>query len=163
MLPILNSKVIWYFLKSICVVRSGGYIEVKPQYFEQIPIPHIPLSDQQPFIDKADLMLSLNKELLQVVQRFQRTIQRKFEIEELPGKLKNWYLITYADFIKELEKKKFKLSLTQEAEWESYFVQEVEQALDIKARIDSTDKEIDVMVYQLYELTKEEIRIVEGK
>lgn len=39
LLAILNSKVVWYFLKSICVVRSGGYIEVKPQYFEQIPIP----------------------------------------------------------------------------------------------------------------------------
>ncbi len=39
LLGILNSKVVWYFLRSICVIRSGGYIEVKPQYFEQIPIP----------------------------------------------------------------------------------------------------------------------------
>ncbi|MEQ8628744.1 TaqI-like C-terminal specificity domain-containing protein [Ekhidna sp.] len=38
LLGLLNSKVVWYFLKSVCVVRSGGYIEVKPQYFEQIPI-----------------------------------------------------------------------------------------------------------------------------
>lgn len=41
LLAILNSKVVWHFLKSICVIRSGGYIEVKPQYFEQIPIPDI--------------------------------------------------------------------------------------------------------------------------
>lgn len=41
LLAILNSKAVWYFLKSICVVRSGGYIEVKPQYFEQIPVPEI--------------------------------------------------------------------------------------------------------------------------
>jgi len=41
LLAILNSKVVWHFLKSICVIRSGGYIEVKPQYFEQIPIPQI--------------------------------------------------------------------------------------------------------------------------
>ncbi len=40
-LAVLNSKVVWHFLKSICVIRSGGYIEVKPQYFEQIPIPGI--------------------------------------------------------------------------------------------------------------------------
>jgi len=39
LVAILNSKVVWHFLKSICVIRSGGYIEVKPQYFEQIPIP----------------------------------------------------------------------------------------------------------------------------
>ena len=41
LLAILNSKVVWHFLKSICVIRSGGYLEVKPQYFEQIPIPII--------------------------------------------------------------------------------------------------------------------------
>lgn len=41
LLGLLNSKVVWFFLKSICVVRSGGFIEVKPQYFEQIPIPEI--------------------------------------------------------------------------------------------------------------------------
>ncbi len=41
LLAVLNSNVVWHFLKSICVIRSGGYIEVKPQYFEQIPIPNI--------------------------------------------------------------------------------------------------------------------------
>jgi hypothetical protein len=46
LLAVLNSKVVWYFLKSICVIRSGGYIEVKPQYFEQIPIPNIEAKTQ---------------------------------------------------------------------------------------------------------------------
>ncbi|MBK8701228.1 MAG: Eco57I restriction-modification methylase domain-containing protein [Saprospiraceae bacterium] len=46
LLAILNSKVVWHFLKSICVIRSGGYIEVKPQYFEQIPIPDIDVKVQ---------------------------------------------------------------------------------------------------------------------
>jgi hypothetical protein len=34
-------------------------------------------------------------------------------------------------------------------------------ALEIKASIEKTDKEIDRMVYELYELTEEEIKIVE--
>ena len=38
LLGVLNSIIVWFFLKNICVARSGGYIEVKPQYFEQIPI-----------------------------------------------------------------------------------------------------------------------------
>lgn len=42
-------------------------------------------------------------------------------------------------------------------------MQEAEKALAIKAMIDTTDKEIDQMVYQLYGLTDEEIEIVEGK
>jgi len=39
---------------------------------------------------------------------------------------------------------------------------EKEKALEIKATIDQTDKEIDQMVYQLYGLTNEKIRIVEN-
>ena len=107
-------------------------------------------------------IIELNKELQQISQKFQRTLQRKFELEKLPKKLQEWYLLTYNEFIKELSKKKIKLSLTQEAEWEDYFLKEQQKALELKAKIDQTDKEIDQMVYELYELTKEEIEIVEN-
>ncbi|MFZ4401539.1 MAG: hypothetical protein ACOYO1_16015, partial [Bacteroidales bacterium] len=69
---------------------------------------------------------------------------------------------SYPEFIKELAKKKVKLSLSQEAEWEDYFNQESKKALELKTTIDATDKEIDKMVYALYGLTEEEIKIVEG-
>ena len=64
--------------------------------------------------------------------------------------------------IKELEKKKVKLSLSQKAEWEDYFLQESKKALELKTNIDTTDKEIDAMVYELYGLNEEEIEIVEN-
>ena len=143
-------------------MRSGGYIEVKPQYFEQIPIPEISKANKINLVEKADLMIFLNKQLQELSQKFQRTIQRKFNLEDLPGKLQNWYLLTYKEFIAELTKKKVKLSLKEEAEWEAYFLEEAKQALEIKSEIAKTDKEIDRMVYQLYGLTKEEIEIVEG-
>ncbi|MCX6226280.1 MAG: hypothetical protein NTV01_16285 [Bacteroidia bacterium] len=81
----------------------------------------------------------------------------------MPNKLQDWYLLTYAQFIAELGKKKVRLSLTDEAEWEEYFVPESVKALELKSKIETTDKEIDRMVYQLYELTDEEIRIVENQ
>ena len=106
-------------------------------------------------------MLSLNKDLQEISQKFQRTIQRKFELEDLPKKLQDWYTLSYAEFIKELAKKKVKLSLSDEAQWEDYFIQECQKALAIKQEIDTTDKQIDQMVYELYGLTNEEIAIVE--
>ena len=36
------------------------------------------------------------------------------------------------------------------------------ELLDLKQQIDSTDKEINALVYKLYDLTDEEIKIVEG-
>jgi hypothetical protein len=137
--------------------------KLNPQDIKMLPISNQIGSTQLPFIDRADRMLLLNKDLHEVSQKFQRSIQRKFAIEVLPNKLQDWYLLTYAQFIAELGKKKVKLSLSEEAEWEGYFVQESKKALELKSKIETTDKEIDRMVYQLYELTEEEIRVVEGQ
>lgn len=129
------------------------------------PLLSIPISKPKtdiPFIEKADTMLILNKELQDQSQKFQRSLERKFALTELPKKLQDWYVLSYADFIKELEKKKIQLSLSEEAEWEMYFTSEATKALDLKSHIEKTDKEIDQMVYALYELTEEEIKIVEG-
>lgn len=57
---------------------------------------------------------------------------------------------------------KVTLSLSQEAEWEDYFMQEQQKAIVLKTQIDKTDAAIDKMVYDLYGLTEEEIKIVEG-
>ena len=118
--------------------------------------------EQQPFIEKADLMLSLNKQLQETSQKFQRNIQREFNLEKLSAKLENWVQLSFNEFLKELEKSKVKLTLSQKAEWEDYFIQESKRALEIKHQIDTTDKQIDPMVYELYGLSEEEIKIVEN-
>lgn len=96
-----------------------------------------------------------------ISNKFQSMLQRKFELQDLPKKLQDWYLLSYSDFIKELAKKKIKFSLSQEAEWENYFTQKSKKALALKNQINKTDKEIDQMVYELYGLREEEIEIVE--
>ena len=68
---------------------------------------------------------------------------------------------TFSEFIKELTKQKVKLSLSEESEWEEFFTQESKKVLELKSSIDKTDKEIDMMVYELYGLTDEEIKIIE--
>jgi hypothetical protein len=157
LLTILNSNMGWWLITKYCTQIQNGY-QLIWKYFGQIPIPNI----TEDLANKADLMLLLNNQLQELTQKFQRTIQRKFNLEDLPGKLQNWYLLTYKEFITELAKKKVKLSLKEEAEWEAYFLEEAKQALELRSEIDKTDKEIDRMVYELYGLTGDEIGIVEG-
>ena len=157
-LSILNSTLISYFYNSFFGESNTNLTKLA---FESIPIPNIEKIDQQPFIEKADTMLSLNKELQEQSQKFQRTLAREFQLEDLPKKLQDWYLLSYGDFIKELAKKKVALSLSQKAEWEDYFIQEQKKAIELKNKINTTDAAIDAMVYELYGLTKEEIEIVE--
>jgi hypothetical protein len=161
-LALINSKLIgWLHNKISPKANKGLFPKILINDVRNIPLVFVDKNKQFFFIEKADSMLTLNKELQEQSQKFQRTIQRKFELEELPKKLQDWYLLSYSDFIKELGKKKIKLTLSQEAEWEDYFMQESKKALELKASIDATDKAIDAMVYELYGLSEEEIKIVE--
>jgi uncharacterized coiled-coil DUF342 family protein len=60
-----------------------------------------------------------------------------------------------------LKKQKIKLTFKQQDEWEDYFDSYKQEITDLQNRINQTDKEIDQMVYELYGLTEEEIKIVE--
>ena len=74
--------------------------------------------------------------------------------------------LDYGDFIKELNKaiKKAggeKLTKMDEMEWMDVFETKKAEAQNLKAEIDKTDAEIDAMVYELYGLSEEEIKIIE--
>lgn len=178
LLALLNSKLIFFYLKNVCTTLQGGFYD-----FRRDKISTIPISKN---IGNVDVEMSvLSNELINntemfnsLVDKFQRALEREFfdkgfkplankevkplDITPLPKKLQDWYLLSYGDFIKELEKKKVKLSLSQKAEWEDYFLQESKKALALKTSIEITDNEIDQMVYALYGLTEEEIEIVEN-
>ena len=160
LLSVLNSKLLDWWYQQLIPEKGRVFAEVKVINLKKLPIKIAP--DQQPFIAKANQMLSLNKELQEATAKFQRSLVREFSLESLSSKLQNWHTLSYAEFIKELDKLKVKLSLHQKAEWESYFRQEADNARTIKTQIDSTDREIDRMVYELYGLTEEEIGIVEN-
>ena len=161
-LAILNSQLIKSYWLSKYNDNKDLFPKIKGYQLKQLPIKEISLENQQPFIEKADQMLSLNKELQELSAKYQRNLQREFSLETLSKKLQNWYELSFAEFLKELAKAKLNLTLSQKAEWEDYFLAEQQKAISIKSQIDQTDKEIDQMVYELYGLTEEEIEIVEN-
>lgn len=159
---ILNSRLIsYYFMKNTAKSVRKLFPKIILNDLRKFPIKNIPLEQQQPFIEKADKMLSLNKELQEISGKFQRNLQREFSVEKLSKKLESWFDLSYEDFLRELKKLKVELTLSQKAEWEDYFLQEKTKALACQSNIQATDKEIDQMVYELYGLTEEEIKIVE--
>ena len=160
-LSLLNSRLMGFYFKNKFSEFDDIFPKAKIGQCKQLPIKIISFENQQPFIEKADQMLSLNKELQEISDKFQRNLQREFSLEMLSKKLQNWYELSFAEFLKELAKAKVNLTLSQKAEWEDYFLQEQKKALDCQSKVHNTDKEIDQMVYQLYGLTEEEIAIVE--
>jgi len=162
LLAILNSNLLkkyWLFTYS-----DGKQLfpKIKGYQLKNLPFPKVNIEQQQPIILMSKNINLLSDELQELSSKFQRTLQRKFELDSLPKKLENWYELTFAEFVKELAKKKVKLSLSEEAEWEDYFLQEQQKAVAIKNEIVATDKAIDKMVYELYGLSEEETSIVEN-
>lgn len=160
LLAIINSRLIsWYHTKAHSKANAETSIpKILVKDLRSLPIISVDIKLSQ----KSEMMLSLNEELQTLSEKFIRTLQRKFDIDKLSKKLENWHEITYAEFIKELAKKKIKMSLADEAEWEEYFLAEQTKAKQLIAEIDRTDREIDQMVYQLYDLTADEIAIIEA-
>ena len=159
LLVLLNSKLTKFWLKEKGKMQ-GDIFQVGITPITSIPL-IIVSKDQEAFISLSEKMLSLNRELQDLSQKFQRMLLRKFDLEKLSTKLQEWYLLDFSDFIKELKRLKIKLSLSQESEWEEYFLEEKSKAVAIDSEIKNTDKEIDSMVYRLYDLTDEEIKIIE--
>ena len=160
---ILNSRLINWYCYRFIYARAIRTMQFDNPITNRIPIPaDFYLEEQLPFIEKADFILYLNTELKETSRKFQRTIMRKFVLDDLPNKLQNWYLLSYPTFISELAKKKIKLSLSDEAEWEAYFLQESKKTLELKSKIKSAENEIDLMVYKLYGLTEKEIKTIEA-
>jgi type I restriction-modification system DNA methylase subunit len=162
LLSILNSKLLTYLVRQNMITNEQAFPQILMTDIQLLKVPIIKSSEQITLREKAMYIEDVSNKCQEVSQKFQRSLERKFALLELPKKLQDWYLLSYAEFIKELEKKKIKLSLSEEAEWETYFTTEAKKALELKAQIEKTDKEIDQMVYALYELTEDEIKIVEG-
>lgn len=135
--------------------------KIKGGHLKTIPIKDISLTEQQPFIDLADKILTLNAELQTLRSKFLRRLQDNFEGIKITGAIERFDTLDFAAFVKELSKQKIKLSLKQQDEWEEYFNDYRTQCTALSAEITATDQTIDKMVYELYGLTEEEIEIIE--
>lgn len=155
-LAIMNSQYAKVLLDDI----RGGDFHIYPEHIRNIPIPEC--TDQQPFIDLADKMLSLNKDLQDKRARFIRRLQDNMPDIKITGTLETFDTLDFAGFIAELKKQKIKLSLVQQDEWEDFFNDYKAACCELVAKITETDKEIDTRVYDLYGLTKDERQLIES-
>ena len=141
------------------------YFRFKTNYLKPFPLPEIPDNTNE-MVKRVEFQLEKNRELQSIDSRFANYFVSQHHIQKLSGKLESWYDLTFPDFIKELNKaikasKGTPLTKKDEFEWMELFEDNKKKVLELKAQIDQTDREIDRMVYALYDLTEDEIRIVE--
>lgn len=166
-LGVLNSKLTNYYYWTINPEKGEAMAEVKAFHLGLLILPIATNKFQHEIENKVNILLIKNRTLIGLINKFTNYIQSQFFIEKLTTKLQNWHELTFAEFIKELNKAiktvgGTPLTKLQEMEWMEVFETKKAEAQTLKAEIDKTDKEIDKLVYELYGLTDEEIKIVEG-
>lgn len=163
-LAVLNSKLIsFWFVNKLGKMQRGLFPQLKAGELKRFPIPKLNSKSENDLSEKVINIMASYKNLSLISENFTKLIQTEFGIEKLVSKLENWYELEFSDFVKEIEKsiKPRKLSLSQKAEWMTHFETEKAKAVALQSQIDQTDKEIDQMVYKLYDLTPEEIELIE--
>ncbi|UXE65673.1 MAG: N-6 DNA methylase [Chryseotalea sp. WA131a] len=134
--------------------------EVKPIHLAKLPIKAVSKKEQNSIVARAEKMIALHKSVSDQSQKFIDLLRANFVFEPT-AKLKKWHTLEFIDVIAELEKGGAKLPPKKQGEWLELFKTEKEKIKTTQNEIDKTDKEIDQLVYALYELTPEEIAIVE--
>jgi hypothetical protein len=165
-LALLNSRLVWFFIKETSSEFSGGYFAFTNLFLNPLPCPKsiVNFHVSEPLVKST---IALKTEVNSLHHRFLQFTLKRIPSNSAVTKLDKWYTLDFSEFIKELNKaiktaKGTPLSKKDEFEWMDLFEENKKKSLDLKTQIDQTDKEIDRMVYELYGLTEEEVQIVEN-
>ena len=164
-LTLLNSKITTfyynYFYGSTKI--GGGYMDLKGTQISNFPILKN-IKNEQALIKKADLLIELYRSLQKAKQNF----INELGLEKISKKLQSFEELDFEEFVKEYKKNK-KLKFIDKLEernfkneWRTLFENDRKDVLDLKQQIDTNNKEINTMVYKLYEFTDEEITLIEN-
>ena len=160
-LCIFNSNLFKFYYHKTNSQGGNIFPQLRISSIKKLPIKQINIVEQNKFIEKADLMLFLNKVFQTDKDNFLQTLREEKSLLKLSRKLQNFHNMEFDEFKKELRKKKVKFSLgTENNEWREYFEKTKEKINHLQIQIDKTDKIIDKMVYELYKLNEEEIKII---
>jgi len=165
---ILNSKLFHFIKKYLFPAfgdpEKGGRVRLDANKMNKLPIKNILEKEKLKYIENADVISSQSKKYQDTKQNF----INELELEKVPKKLQNFEELEFEDFVKEYKKAK-KLKFADKLEernfkndWKALFENDKKEVLEIRSQINKTDKEIDQMVYKLYGLNDDEIKIIEG-
>ena len=165
LLGLLNSKVIWLYLKSICPFVRGGYYELRIQYVETIPIPEA--TDEQKALigelaEKAQEAAEARYAIQEQVRKRIHDLAPEDWNGKLNTKLKEWWTLNFKSFRAEA-KKVFKqdIALAERDDWEVYLKQKRANVDDLTAKLIDTERQLNEHIYRLFDMSVDEIALIE--
>lgn len=165
---VINSKILKYYWTKLFSDNKTLFPKIKKSQLTEIPVKKDISGDIQKQVEGLIFLNSkLNVELSNISKTFIDYFIGKTKIQIANKKLQNWYELDFQEFIVEINKmiKKSsgnKLTKIEEMDWMEVFQTKKYEINNILVHIIKNNKEIDQIFYKLYDLTEDEIKIVEG-
>ena len=169
----LNSRVTWFTLAGISIPfgeRAKRFrYRLYTQYVSQLPVPSPSETERAIVASLGKQAGEWAKERFELAERVSRGLEDSFKtspMTRLSEKVRNWPSLSFKELGHEL-KRAFVLSRNpwdnpaNADEWANYLRPQHEKHADLTYRIAAAEEEINQRVYQLFHLTREEIRRLE--
>ncbi len=158
-LAILNSKLMRFYFNFIGIMTAGGAFTLKYDTIAEFPIKIASQEIQKQIIEKVDEMIELHKNIQNNRNRLLNRINQNFKIKPTT-KLAEIYNYDFKTLIEELKKQNIKITLNQQDEWDIYFTENSNKIEKIEKQILFIDKKINELIYNLFDLKKDEINLI---
>ena len=159
---ILSSKVIDFYISLIVDVLRGRTYAIKKIYIEQIPIPELSDNKQIKLSNLVENIQNKQSSFSNEKINFIKWIKRTFNIDNISQKLSKYYELDFNDFFKEMEKEVKIPQRNKQELLENEFNESISLVKSLQKQIQELETEINQLVYSLYDLTVEEIDIIEN-
>ena len=163
-LAFVNSKLFQYTFECFFdgLKMAGGYLLYSAPNLSNMYIKEISEKEEEYFVEQTGLLTDANFQLIRKINKFKSILKANFDNMQFSRRIGKFYEYNFHIFLKELKKQKIVLDLKSQDEWEEYFQSYKTEILDLQSEIKICDKNIDNMIYELYDLTESEIQIVEN-
>ena len=165
LLSLTNSRCLWFQLFNLARVKRGGYIEAEAQYVEQLRLPELSASSRTSLTAHG---LGCTADARQQRQVETAVAHRILDLappgrRKLTGRLRAWHALDFPAFREEVAKAfGADIALKARGEWEAYLAEHAAQVRRLSAQIASAEREIDRLVYALFDLTPAETALLEA-
>ena len=163
----LNSKLLWFTYLNVSAQIRGGFVRFFSNHLGEMPIPNWP--------DAAKTELAALSEKAHAAAKTRLTLQTALTRRipdlcppsreaKLTTRLQEWWTLPdFAAFRAEV-KKVFKadIPLADRSDWEDWINRDRAEIARLTAEIAQAEAQIDSIVYDLFDLTKDEIALLES-
>lgn len=162
LLSFLNSSLpIFYIKEKYSSMTYNGGITFTKDMFNDMPLPTISEEILDKFISFSDEQIGNYKTLRLKSNKFFELLKGDFKDIEINNSIKSCFDADWSNFLNILKRQKISLLGILKDDWSDRFNRYKTDIDNIKSVIADTDKKIDTLVYQLYGLTDDEIKIIE--